>query len=79
MQENYESEPADLSATTVHAELLPGRPAHLVASAPHSSGWSAGSAWCSGCQTRSILNIKSYKICSLENKVFLYGKIWQSL
>jgi hypothetical protein len=47
---------ADLGTYNAHAELLPGRPAHLVASAPHSSGLSAGSASCLGCQTRSKQN-----------------------
>jgi hypothetical protein len=60
---------ADLSATTVHAQLLPGRPAHLVASAPHSSGWSTGSAWCSECQTRSKLNIRTSIICSFRIRI----------
>ncbi len=53
----------------VHAQLLPGRPAHLVASAPHSSGLSAGSAWCSGYQTRSELNIRAYNIYLLIRKI----------
>jgi hypothetical protein len=60
---------ADLSVTTVHAELLPGRPAHLVAFAPHSSGWSAGSASCSECQTRSKLNIRTFIICSFRIRI----------
>jgi len=66
------------AANNTRAQLLPGRPAHLVASAPHSSGWSAGSAWCSGCQTRSKLNIRTYKI-SFQNKVYIMVKIRQSL
>jgi hypothetical protein len=36
-----------------HAQLLPGRPARLVASAPHSSGLLAASALRSEYRTRS--------------------------